>query len=117
MTEYSNNEIEIVENPYTGLVIEETFTMDSGEIIGYAPSDWLLEMGISQEEIDSAIIRQKWRPIRKERDRLLLESDWIVTKHTENGTEIPNKWILYRQALRDITNQDIDNIVWPTEPT
>ena len=107
-----------LENKYKGLYIEEEFTLDSGEKIGYAQSDWLLEMGVSQEDVDAAILRQKWRPIRAERDRLLNETDWIVTKNTEAGTEVPADWVTYREALRDITTQNVDeDITWPTKPS
>jgi|TARA_B110000908_G_C10062548_1_gene361317 hypothetical protein len=105
------------ENAYTGLFIEEEFILDSGEKIGFAQSDWLLEMGVLQADVDAATIRQQWRPARKERDKLLAESDWVVTKHAEAGTSVPTAWVTYREALRDITDQaDVDNITWPTKP-
>lgn len=103
---------------YTGVFIQEEFTLDSGEVIGFAPHDWLLEMGVTQDDVDAAIVRQNWRPIRKERDRLLAETDWIVTKHAEAGTSVPAEWVTYREALRDITEDGNyhDNITWPTKP-
>ena len=106
-----------LQNNYTGIFIEEEFILASGEKIGFAQSDWLLEMGVTQADIDAATIRQQWRPIRKERDRLLAESDWVVTKHTEAGTDVPSEWVTYREALRDITDQsDYTDITWPTKP-
>ena len=106
-----------LQNNYTGIFIEEEFVLDSGEKIGFAQSDWLLEMGVSQDDIDAATLRQQWRPIRKERDRLLAESDWVVTKNAEAGTDVPSEWVTYREALRDITDQsDVNNITWPTKP-
>ena len=56
--------------------------------------------------------------VRAQRDRLLAETDWIVIMHTERGTNIPAEWELYRQALRDITEQEgfPNAVVWPTKP-
>jgi hypothetical protein len=55
---------------------------------------------------------------RAKRDSLLAESDWVVIKAQETGTEIPIEWKEYRQALRDITLQDgfPENIIWPEKP-
>ena len=40
--------------------------------------------------------------LRRERDRLLNESDWIVTRSVEQGVPIPTAWAEYRQTLRDL---------------
>jgi hypothetical protein len=58
-----------------------------------------------------------WSLVRSQRDRLLTESDWRVTKAVEMGEPMPPGWAAYRQALRDVTSQpDPAAIVWPTEP-
>lgn len=78
------------------------------------------------EQVDG-IWKQNWniveRPdaadrVRAERDRLLLECDWVVIKNTEKGTNIPLEWEVYRQALRDIPDQEgfPYDIEWPTKP-
>ena len=56
--------------------------------------------------------------VRAHRDSLLQETDWVVVMHTERGTNIPMEWEVYRQALRDITNQaDFPyKVSWPTKP-
>lgn len=55
---------------------------------------------------------------RAQRDRLLGQSDWIVVMHTEKGTNIPFEWELYRQSLRDITDQAgfPHSVNWPVKP-
>ena len=55
---------------------------------------------------------------RAERDRLLAETDWIVVMNAEKETPVPTEWATYRQALRDITNQQgfPHTINWPTKP-
>ena len=40
---------------------------------------------------------------RAQRDRLLAETDWMVTKALESGGALADNWKTYRQALRDIT--------------
>lgn len=45
-------------------------------------------------------------------------------KRIDERTQLPDspkyqdeQWLIYRQALRDITNQvDPDNIIWPVKP-
>lgn len=53
------------------------------------------------------------------RDKLLLESDWVVVLSYEKGTSVPTDWVDYRQALRDITGQEGFplSITWPTRPS
>ena len=43
--------------------------------------------------------------VRATRDKLLLDTDWIVTKSIETGIAIPEEWKAYRESLRDITDQ------------
>jgi hypothetical protein len=55
---------------------------------------------------------------KEERNQLLAETDWIVTKSLESGEAVPDEWKQYRQALRDIPTQPNfpDSIEWPTKP-
>lgn len=71
----------------------------------------------------------KERPLdmlRAERNLKLSETDWVVTKYAERGQATPAEWVQYRQALRDITKQQvtfhrelnsISGVNWPTKPT
>jgi len=54
--------------------------------------------------------------IRKERDRLLAESDW--TSGEDVPQAIKDKWFPYRTELRDITKKytELEDVVWPTKP-
>lgn len=56
--------------------------------------------------------------IRMERDRLLAETDWVVTKAYETQTEVPQAWSEYRQQLRDLPTQPNfpHGTVWPAKP-
>ena len=64
--------------------------------------------------------------VRAERDLKLKESDWVTVKAVDQnaqdslGIQVPQVWLTYRQALRDITQhanfphlQDTD---WPETP-
>jgi len=56
---------------------------------------------------------------RSYRNFLLQEADAKVLRFLEVGTPVPQSWLDYRQALRDIPQtQDITKreIVWPTKP-
>lgn len=55
---------------------------------------------------------------RSKRDRLLSESDWIVTRSIETGDAVTPDWLAYRQALRDLPEQPgfPKTISWPSAP-
>ena len=64
------------------------------------------------------------RRLREKRNQLLAESDWIITKGLEQGTEL-TEWKEYRQALRDLPataepqldkQGNLANITWPEAP-
>lgn len=61
--------------------------------------------------------------VRAERDRKLAECDWVTLKAVDAsndnlGIQLPQVWMTYRQALRDITAQDGFpwNVTWPEQP-
>jgi hypothetical protein len=56
--------------------------------------------------------------VRAQRDAILSQTDWIVTKSLEAGQPVPQEWADYRQALRDIPTQSGFPlaVVWPVKP-
>ena len=70
-----------------------------------------------ETKVNVKLNNERWDIIRKRRNRELSETDWIVTKSNETGSSISDAWKSYRQSLRDITTQDINNITWPTKPS
>ena len=60
------------------------------------------------------------RQLRKQRNQLLQQSDWMAN----SDVTMPTEWQTYRQALRDITTQspsldsdgNLTGITWPTPP-
>lgn len=70
---------------------------------------------LSEDEKNAIVTTHAWKCVRKQRDLLLAETDWV------GGTDVPEAikttWNTYRQELRDITTQtDPDNVIWPTKP-
>jgi hypothetical protein len=68
-----------------------------------------------QELIDA----QPLKELRQERDRRLQAVDWVAVKAFTTSTPVPEAWVTYMQALRDLpaTTGDPKNPVWPTAPT
>ena len=61
--------------------------------------------------------------LRRQRNRLLTETDWVTLKAIDDsndglGIQLPQVWIDYRQALRDLPANTVDpaNPVWPVKP-
>lgn len=56
--------------------------------------------------------------VRSDRDARLSATDWIVIRSVERGEPVPEDWIVYRQALRDITLQEgfPRDVAWPVKP-
>ena len=95
-----------------------------GEVWGFDPritepaATWekIARDALTEDEITTIVTAQAWKCVRKQRDTLIAETDWV------GGSDVPDalktKWNTYRQALRDITNQtDPENITWPTKPS
>lgn len=83
-----------------------------------------VEIGDSYDgsEFTSAIVpqtsEQKLQDLRRSRNKMLAETDWVITMHKELGTNIPAAMKTYRQALRDITDSatSLDDVTWPEKP-
>ena len=81
-------------------------------------------MNKAQELYDGEAMRR----LRRHRDILLRETDWVVTKASETGVAETDAWKTYRQALRDLPASatpklnsdyqlDLTSVTWPTEPS
>ena len=66
-----------------------------------------------ETKVNVKLNNERWDLIRKRRNRELSETDWMAL----SDVSISDAWKAYRQSLRDITTQDIDNITWPTKPS
>lgn len=53
-----------------------------------------------------------------ERNQRLADTDWVVLRNLETNEPVPEAWLTYRQALRDLPNvtSDYSNVEWPVRP-
>ena len=70
---------------------------------------------------DKRILDDEWIHIRKDRDRLLVESDWTQANDTPLASGKVTEWGTYRTSLRDLPSDQSDktkysDITWPTKP-
>ncbi len=74
-----------------------------------------------QDVVAEASARNKLHDLRKERNSILSQSDWVVIKEREEGGSVSNfaDWKKYRQELRDITKtyKSLEDVKWPTAPS
>ena len=89
-------------------------TADDEAIESSDPADF----GVTWSQVSAKMTElqnaEPMRLLRKERDRLLAETDWWAGSDrtmTQAQTD-------YRQALRDITDNatSLDDVTWPTKP-
>lgn len=79
------------------------------------PNEWEAFDFFSGKYISTRTPNEQWVAIRNERNSRILMSDW--TQLPDAPLETKEVWAIYRQALRDITEQaDPFNIQWPTLP-
>jgi hypothetical protein len=75
----------------------------------------LVNMDAEQIAVEDA---EQAKSVRTQRDAKLVECDWRVIKALESNTPQDFEWAVYRQALRDISNQAGFpwEITWPDAP-
>ena len=86
---------------------------------------WIYTVAVeakTQEDLDADTAAQAAK-VRADRDRRLAECDWVTLKAIDAsndglGIQLPQVWMTYRQALRDITAQAGFpwNVTWPDAP-
>lgn len=70
------------------------------------------------DALQAAYADHVWSQVRRHRDSLLAECDWVTLRAYSQGTSVPIEWAQYMQALRDITKSpDPFAITWPTKPS
>lgn len=62
--------------------------------------------------------RDTFKAIRVERDRLLKLSDWTQLPDVFMSSEQKQKWVTYRQELRDLPSKftSVEEVVFPEFP-
>jgi hypothetical protein len=99
----------------------QTVTRDGGEFVdGKWQYKWRVDELTSEQiaENTAAKERKAIAAAKDKRNSLLSGSDWVVIKALEVGAPAPAEWLTYRQALRDIPQQEgfPATVVWPTQP-
>lgn len=77
------------------------------------------DLVVTEEASDTAAREaQELAALRSVRDGKLVTCDWTQLADVDMGAGQIASWATYRQALRDITiiYDDLDSVVWPTEP-
>lgn len=96
----------------------------TAELVDYEPptpaatelETWALDP-VTGRHVATLTVAGHWRNVRAERDRRLAACDWVVARSSERGEPVPLDWTVYRQALRDITQQDDPLAIrWPEPP-
>ncbi len=79
---------------------------------------------LTQEEWDTEIsnydtrqTEKRYSEIRIIRDEVLKETDWIVTKTTEDGSVLTDEFKNWRTTLRDLPSVGITTDVFPASPS
>jgi len=72
-----------------------------------------------EAKLKELVDAQPLKELRQERDRRLQAADWVAVKAFTTSTPVPQEWLDYMQALRDLpaTTGDPKNPVWPPAPT
>lgn len=85
----------------------------AGDYVQDASGAWSLPWAVQNLSLEEASGN-----VRRRRDQLLSDTDWVVIKATEQGQPIPADWTTYRQALRDVSSQAgfPYSVVWPVKP-
>ena len=100
----------------------------------YSGIEWLdkIQTKPTEDEVNAKVAELKaaepMKLLREERNKRLTESDWVVTKATELGKTVSEKWVGYRQTLRHLPENaspklnsigqlDLTSVNWPTKPS
>ena len=96
-----------------------------GEDLNTCEITWFDTQAISKTDIQAQFPAVEFdmamADLRAKRNKLLQDTDYIVTKNLEAGTDIPTEWKTYRQSLRDLTNglttvEEVNAVVFPKKP-
>ena len=80
--------------------------------------DGVWTLGWTVRDLTADEIALASKAVRRDRDELLVESDWTQMPDSPLDDSIKASWATYRTALRDISTQAgfPTNVTWPTAP-
>ena len=103
---------------YGGFVVSDSF----GALGRISTSYWIVnEVGqsvtIDQEQANADDLASSWDRLRRERNALLVSSDWTQASDSPLTDEVKATWVTYRQELRNFPESaDPADPTWPTPP-
>jgi hypothetical protein len=99
--------------------------MINGVVIPFTPEEEA-EWDAMEAEYAAGANDRAAEEVRTKRDALLAECDWVTVKAVDQnaqdslGIQVPQVWLTYRQALRDITSHanfpNLQDTDWPETP-
>lgn len=96
-----------------------------GGVIAYDADGNTVTLDVDAVAAETAIVvnERNFKNLRTKRNQLLAESDWVSMKAIDAsidglGIQLPQVWMDYRQALRDLPANTTDpaNPDWPVKP-
>lgn len=97
--------------------IQQFYQYVNGQFLPFTPAENAARIEftkrVEQHNVDCA-----WVSLRRTRNLLLTQSDWVITRCTEEALPVPASVVAYREALRTITVnlQNPEDVVWPEVP-
>ena len=94
-----------------------------GEGNSYDPKQYVSSHFVADDDAkDARLLAEEWTRIRKERDRLLTNSDWTQSSDTALASAKVTEWATYRTKLRTLPEDQKDkttyaDITWPSQPS
>ena len=107
------NSIDDFKNNFYKQIDDDNFTQDES-LFGFTFND----VESKRQELRNA---EPMRLLREERNRRLVETDWMAN----SDVTMTDEWRTYRQALRDLPSTaspeldeqgNLTNVTWPTKP-
>ena len=113
---YGAVKVEDTEIPSINNETQKVFEGTPELVNGIWKQTWVVE-NLSETE-KQQLTEEKKYTVRLQRNRLLTETDWTQFNDSPLSEESKLDWKVYRQELRDITEQEgfPHNIIWPTKP-
>jgi hypothetical protein len=108
----------VFETPAPTTMVYQTAFKDGVEQDAKGNWVWKWTMSELDAEAKAAKDAEAAKAVRAKRDNLIAETDWLVIKNLELNQNVPGKWEVYRQDLRDIPQQAgfPHNVTWPVKP-
>ena len=94
-------------------------------VVAYDADGNVVTLDVAAVEAETTVVETAWhyKVLRAKRNRLLAETDWVSMKAIDAsidglGIQLPQVWMDYRQALRDLPANTVDpaNPIWPAKP-